>query len=397
MARDVLHDLVPEGVNHQEALEVIISHFGGARSTPSCEVEVPRDDPHALRIRSKRDHLVEIKTGPGLKAEDIGQLRQAIHEKLVESQERFVAAHVFFSSHPVNGSYRCSDPELQLLSAPDAAPRPPYMVGEHPFVVEFPCTRSVDVMIAARRRMALVKRWSHVLNVVLAARISPLDNRARWSWVLVDAESPQDVRFAQHSYALPDFQHERLDFSRALDPLTEAPHDDYYVSQPALYGNQFTIPDSLTRTLNRIFHLPNEAQRRFFRAAHWFFTANAIWQDSASAAFISTIAALESLIPRPTPGPKCPDCGRDTGPGPTRLFRTFLDTYVPSSQRMRKVADLLYTVRSNLAHGEDMLLSDAEPFGRFDTAWLREFETVQDLYQVSRIAIINWLYAQNVA
>ena len=204
-------------------------------------------------------------------------------------------------------------------------------------------------------------------------------------------------RNAQHCYSVPGFHPEREEFSSALDPLSELPHDDYYTSQPALYGNEFAIPDSLNRTLDRIFQLPDESQRRFLRAAHWYFAANAVWRESASAAFISTIAALESLITRPMPGPKCPDCGRDSSPGPTRLFREFLDTYVSSSERMRKVANVLYTVRSNLAHGEDILLSDTEPFGRFDTVSLREFETAQDLYQVSRVAIINWLYEQDVA
>ncbi len=394
MARDVLHELVSSGVSHQETLHVIISHFGGAQSTPNHEVDVPRDGPHALRIRSKGDQIVEIKVGPALDAQDIPQLKKKIHDKLVNSQDSFVAAHVFFSTHPINGSYRCSDPKVQFLSAPDAAPRPPFVAGEHPFVVEFPCTRSSDVMITVKRRMAQVKLWSHVLNVVLAPRITPLESRGQWSWVLVDGEPPQEFRFAQHGYSVPELRNERDDFSPALGRLTETPHDAYYMSHPPLYGDQFAIPDSLGETLNRIFSLPKDASARFFRAAHWLFTAGATWQDSASAAFISTIAAFESLIPRPKPGTPCTECGKDTSPGPTRLFRQFLDTYVPSTEGMRNVADRLYTVRSNLAHGEYMLLSDVEPFGAFDSEWLREFETRGHLHAVSRIAILNWLYGQ---
>lgn len=395
MARDLLHKIVPEGVNHKEALSVIIGYFGGGRSTANFDVEVPISGPHALRIRSKHDRLVKINAGPGLKSEDIEKLKLAIHEKLIESQEPFVAANVFFSTSPVKGSFRCCEPELQFLSAPDSAPCPPQIVGEHPFVVEFPCIRSPDVMITAGRLKANVKQWSHILNVVLAETITRLSHTGRRSWVLTSEDTPNNVMYAQHFYSIPGFRTRREDFSPALDSIKEIPHDDYYSSQIAFYGDELAIPDSLGRTLSRIQKLPNVTKQRFLRAAHWQFIANAVWHESVSVAFISTVIALESLISS-KPSKKCQSCGRDTGPGLTQLFRTFLDTYVSSTGNMRKLANVLYTIRSNLAHGENILQSDTEAHIQFNTDSLREFETRQDLHQAARIAIINWLYDQDL-
>jgi hypothetical protein len=397
MSNDLLSQIIPIGVDHQEALEVIVAHFGGARCSSECDVEVPANGPIALRIRTKGKHIIRIDAGPGLEADHISELRASIHSVLVESQEQFIAAQVLFSSQPVRGSYRSHNPDVQIIEAPSAAPRSSLQIADHPFVLEFRCSRTADPLISANRRSQLVRQWTDILNIVLISRLVVLEGQSHWSWVKTESDRATGVRFAQHHYRVPGFTAVRADFSEPAGQITAVAQNEYYSQPQAMYGADFTIPDNLAQTLNRIYNLSDALRSRFFQSARWLSIAYDPWQTHASCRYIATVAAIESLMPTVSGGPKCTECGRDIGPGPTERFRQFLDQHVPSTNDMRKIARSLYEVRSGLAHGKYLLVSDAGAITRFDTPWLRECQSSMELHRVSRLAAMNWLYAQDVA
>ena len=211
---------------------------------------------------------------------------------------------------------------------------------------------------------------------------------ARWSWVRTKWGQ---CEYAPHSYAIEGFRPDETALSPPADPIPVIPEADYYAGHYAGSGISFAIPSSFHARLRLSANLPLVDRERFLRAAHWFYAANAIWLDHRSSSYIALVAAIESLVPASTAGPRCSECDRETGPGPTRNFRAFLDRYAPPSEKDKYSADELYRMRSKLAHGNYMLTSDRVLHAGFETDVLREQGSFNILHTAVRIAIINWL------
>ena len=108
------------------------------------------------------------------------------------------------------------------------------------------------------------------------------------------------------------------------------------------------------------------------------------------------VQAIETMVDRPPPVP-CPACNRDMGPGPTRLFREFVERYCASSGVDTKVVNELYRVRSALAHGHYLFQLDEAPWS-FNVgamaARLSEDEIYRSAITVAKTGLRNWLLSE---
>ncbi len=76
----------------------------------------------------------------------------------------------------------------------------------------------------------------------------------------------------------------------------------------------------------------------------------------------------------------------------TKHFQEFLKTNVPNIDQYPKEKKTIYQIRSQLAHGMDLLQADLEPWNFTMDAKQDEQRQLQDnLYYITRIAICNWL------
>jgi uncharacterized protein YheU (UPF0270 family) len=108
------------------------------------------------------------------------------------------------------------------------------------------------------------------------------------------------------------------------------------------------------------------------------------------------VQAIETMIDRPDPV-RCLECNRDIGPGPTKLFREFVERYGADNGVDKKVVNKLYSVRSALAHGHYLFQLDEAPWSfniGATVARLGEGEIYRSAMTVAQTGLRNWLLAQ---
>jgi DNA invertase Pin-like site-specific DNA recombinase len=107
--------------------------------------------------------------------------------------------------------------------------------------------------------------------------------------------------------------------------------------------------------------------------------------------------AVEALTDRGTVhGYTCPKCGKDTQhetPGPTQLFRDFLETYAPGGP-LKKRRDSMYALRSGIFHGSTLMRLDLDRGLGWDPPWWDEQDLIRELWVVTRVALRNWLWSK---
>jgi hypothetical protein len=122
--------------------------------------------------------------------------------------------------------------------------------------------------------------------------------------------------------------------------------------------------------------------------------ASGQWNLSVSASFAALVSAIESLTEwGDTHQFECPICGKPTQhevPGATRRFKDFFDIYAPGAI-LAKRRDDMYSLRSGILHGSDLMQLDQDIAFGWDPPWWNERELHEELWGLARIALRNWL------
>jgi hypothetical protein len=397
MENNLIPDLLPAGVEDDELLQLLLNHYGSARSTPDNDVEYPNTDKFALQVRSKSGEIKDIEPGPGFSEEEFAILKDKVASQLVVSPATKIERTILFSSHPVKGCFR-SDSNFQICAAPANAPQPGPMIADHPFVFEFPLRQSSDALITIQRRTRKTLEWTWFLNAVLRTRIRAIGPRTDYHWSLCgsgnDTPTQAKIKWAQEFYMIDGFKTQGDGFSACVEPkIPTIPYQDYYGVDVYRWG-EFVVPDNLDALVGAFANLKPEDRFRFLRACQWVYVAHAHWVTHASSFYIALVAAIESLLPAAPTSEKCPACGRDKGPGPTQLFQDFVEAHTKGETASNRKP--LYALRSKLAHGGGLLQLDERPWTfSFNTSALQERERWTELVDVVRAVLINWLLASD--
>ncbi len=80
--------------------------------------------------------------------------------------------------------------------------------------------------------------------------------------------------------------------------------------------------------------------------------------------------------------------------GTTRAFREFIDVHAPIIRGQPRIRDRLYSLRSDLAHGNDLMLADMSPLAIFSTNVRGESELEFMLYTIAGTAVKSWLHSK---
>jgi hypothetical protein len=120
------------------------------------------------------------------------------------------------------------------------------------------------------------------------------------------------------------------------------------------------------------------------------------WEDSMSASFTSLVSSVEALTEKGTKhSVYCDECKKARShdvPGATSKFRDFFETYAPDPG-LRERRSKMYTMRSDLLHGSDLMQLDndrAFAFGWDPPGW-NEQELNAELWMLTQTAMRNWL------
>jgi hypothetical protein len=143
-------------------------------------------------------------------------------------------------------------------------------------------------------------------------------------------------------------------------------------------------------------------------ACSWYAQYRYAAKESRSSAFITLVSALECLAlekevckyckqPFIENVDLCQQCGQPRY-RVTVHFHEFLKKYVPGIDNFPKEKKAIYQIRSQLAHGTDLLQADLEPWNFLVDGKEEEQGRLQsNLFSIARLAIYNWLHTVPVA
>jgi hypothetical protein len=339
-----------------------------------------------------------VEAGQAFDAAEWDRVAQEIEEAILAGTPK-TGRDYSFSTFPVLGSWRGRNSRLQILPAPDSAPRA--AGASNPFILEFPIKGSDLWPITNHRRIREHRKLTLLLNLLLAGTTSSPLPRPGSFWALIPPDdggvaNPPDIRWVQEYYAALDQLVLDEPSPPAAEAIEEVEPEEYYASV-GNDGRGLRVPIDLDEAISRYLDLSAEARAKFDRATFWLDMASRQSNISVSASFASFVSAIEALTERGVRHQiDCPVCGERTYhevPGATRQFKGFLETYAPGAVLADRRGKM-YALRSGILHGSDLIKIDhALAFG-WDPPWLNQRELLWDLSSVARAALRNWLKSQ---
>jgi hypothetical protein len=342
--------------------------------------------------------ICAILPGDNLTDEIIKSIAQEVESKLLAPSVSKVSRMVLFSSVPVDGYWRYRN-KLVIRRAPDQAPRPAAIMGQHPLMLEIFYEGAQDGFTDNIRRQRESHQWALMLTLLVPGLLVPPRVEFNHLWVVPHQFSstpgPHISIEAQEVYLYP---RDPVDES-SLSGQGGLPGISLVEEVPTSIGldQVLVLPKSIQRCLDIFMTLDNDRREKVLRAAFWLDHSSHVWRLSKSASYQSLIQAVEVLIDVPRNQPKCAECNRSLGVGPTALFTEFLDKYSPKSSDLEPARHRLYNVRSGLSHGNILLHMDqGVVFNWYNPKTPHEHMLVSNARLICRRAIISWLMDQDV-
>ena len=315
-------------VDPDELQQIIQFAFRRGQLAEDGDAVFPEEgDACRVRIQYKGGEVAAVVRGPAFDADEWDRLAKQIEEDLL-AWESVYASAIVFSAYPVERSWRSDKLGVQILPAPPKAPRPDMGLGDYPFVLEFPVRKSANWYVTNRRRQRQYRRFALALNALFEGKISASSSSPRHLWAFIP--NTGEVAWVQEGYSVGSLEPYRpalSDFSG--EPIEVVPDAQYYARFGLRVGRSLEVPASLEMLLALWDNLSPNDRERFGRASYWLDAAERIWPLSRSASFTAMVTAVEALINDPPTMGLCPDCQRPMGPGPTKMFRDFVERYAP--------------------------------------------------------------------
>ncbi len=347
-----------------------------------------------LVLTFQDERIVALEPGPAFDPVEWGRIDTEIEDCLLRGPQK-VGRDYSFSSFRVLGSWHGAASGVQILPPPDDAPRAPIEIAEHPFILEFPLITAELWSITNHRRLREHRRLTLLLNLLLAGRTSLQPRRPGHFWAAVNGgEGPPEIKWVQEFF-----------FAKLGEAVLDAPSPPSETAlgqvDPAEYyesvghdGQAMRLPSDLDESLSRYQRLSKADRTKFDRCAFWMDMASREWTVSLSSSFAALVSAVESLTDRGEV--HLVFCGRcqcqcpHEVPGATERFRAFFERYAPG-QGLRRRRSEMYSLRSGILHGSDLMqLDQGLSFGWDPPGW-NERELHDELWRLTRLAVRNWL------
>jgi hypothetical protein len=345
-------------------------------------------------VYSKRGQILGFEPGPGLTDELIAELREQVDAAFAQDAGVEVRRGLLFGMPPVNSFWRHGD-DWQILPAPPQAPRPSFLMGDHPFVLEYRVRSSSAFSVALMRRSRRYWELHLLLSLLLRGRITRETPESQHHWVILPEPMPngRQTAYVNEGYLVGEgFVLVADDFSDPSEyqQLAVVPDDDYYARR-GVQRDEMDVPACLDVFFDRFEAANARTRDQLLRASYWLDAAYRVWHTSKSLSFIATINAVEVLVPEVNED-RCPECGRDRSPGPTARFHDFVETYAAAEGAEERKA--LYQLRSAFVHGGALHNLDIPRAWGMEPHVMRHHELHDIALKVSRAAIRTWFLSQ---
>lgn len=331
--------------------------------------------------------------------------------RIFQNNEKTLLRFVVFSSFPIKGSYRYKD-VLQIMSLPDEAPKPQYLIGAlYPLIIEY-AYDSIGEQELKRALSEYLKPDSFdedqlklqydstkqdeilsVLSVITKYHISKEENGKKW--VLCDEEVDWISVERGVGYYWKGLSEYGEDLTAIdIDDIPQLQSEDYY-SKEAFLGEPFMLSNSTSSFLDKYFSLDEAKKEAFLSACVLFERSSRTWSISHSLAYIGFISGIEALIEYDNKDVKIEKCSNSDCGQPkykvTQKFLAFARDYGNDSPEFKKYVKKLYERRSQIGHTGKLLSNDM--VGRISgpVVEMNDGIELRNLQRVVRIMILNWL------
>lgn len=338
--------------------------------------------------------IASIEPGPAFDPLEWQKISEEIENSILAGPKK-VGRDYSFSSFRVTGWWQGQNSKVQILPPPEHAPFAPVEIAEHPFVLELPVQESPFWRITNHRRLREHRKLTLLLNILLAGNTIPQYQRSSHFWGAVRHNDENvEIRWIQQFF----FAKLGEVISDGLSPVSgerlQEVEPEIYYTKVGLDGKGLRVPSDLDQSICHYMGLSAVNREKFDRAAFWMEMAYRQWNISISLSFTSLISAIEALTNRGTSHQiNCPKCGKPTQhetPGATRRFKDFIETYAPEAKH-EKSRDAMYSLRSSIHHGSELMQIDQELAFGWDPPFWNERELHDELWRLTRISLRNWL------
>lgn len=382
MPSELFHRLTAIKLPQADIEEVISWHFGHS-TFEDDRVELSHGSalfaqPALTLIFDKNKRLRDVTAGPGLRENDISEIEVSL-ELLISTSKLFHIRRHVFSDTQILGAYRYRN-EFQIVPVKPEAPKPRELNAKWPFIIEFNYLGTEHMAIDNRRCAEATSKLISLLNALADAQIFPVHQATEKDWVMTPSGGSY---YAQMGYTFPVPSGAGFIEIKDLPAIRKIPAKAYYGGEGYSLGG-FTWPDDIDEMLDN-YHAMSEPDRDAFDvAAHWFCRYPELVRISGSAGLVALVTALEALAPN-AEGHACSQCGHI--PGVVRGFHILLDEAVPGHEEQKHQ---FYKLRSQIAHGSNLLLNEFGGFGNGSAAQMQDISQ-SELQTVVRLALRNWL------
>ncbi len=345
-----------------------------------------------VSLRYKNAEIVAVEPGAAFDHAEWEQICAEIEGSIL-SGPRKVGRALSFNSHRVEGWWRGAQSGVQILRPPDDAPRAPFEMADHPFILEFPIQEASLWSVTSHRWIREHHRLTLLLNLLLvgATRFLPAQQRHYWANVRHDGV---EIKWVQEYYSVNFGEVIASELSRPTGGELEEVASEEYYKAVGHDGSGLRVPDDLDESICRYRSLSPALRAKFDRATYWMNMALRQGYDSMSASFASLVSSAEALTAKSTKhSVYCEECNKSIShdaPGATEKFRAFFEKYAPGAGLQARRSKM-YKVRSNILHGSDLMQLDLGGVLVFGLPWWNERELYNELWSLLRIAARNWL------
>jgi hypothetical protein len=387
-------------IDHHELLDVLASRYKTSWRVSKHGITFPASADYKIGLKISHGQVERVFAGKALTEGELRELLGQVEADLKDNRIVEYGVEVLFAHQPVTAGFRFADFPMQILPAPTDAARPPQTYAHHPFLLEFPMRAYRTPELRLRRRHKNAIEWAWVFNALLNGSITTYSSpRAPQLWA--NRHGDFTPVWSTRFYYIPELRLIVSSLSEQGERVPVLPAETYFSDKtnPALADvplDTFCLPDNLDQMVLAFARLDGERRRRFVRSAASIYTAIELWDLSISSYFLMCVQAIETMVDRPDPV-RCSSCNRDMGPGPTKLFREFVERYAADSGVDKKVVNELYSVRSALAHGHFLFQLDEAPWSSSMGAMaarIGEDEIYRSAITVAKTGLRNWLLTQ---
>lgn len=307
---------------------------------------------------------------------------------------------------PVNGFYRFHD-DFQILPAEEQAPKPPYMLCHHPFIIEykvevndtprfFPDGQEIPRFVMSNEDAGKKLNELILLFTTFSSHHVFLYQNSQ-SWFLpMDKIKEQQYKsvWGQQTYSYKDFI-SKIDAlsNHDLSMVSTINPNEYFNRYGRRIDQKFDLPESIEVLFAKYYGLDEDAKKAFLSSASLLSQGLKLWSEHPSLSFAAIVSSLETLISfdyKDIPIEKCKECGQERY-RVVKKFRDFFTAYGSPSPEFKKYALKIYAYRSKILHSGELFLGEIFPrkFGSFDG--LEDDELRRSIIRTCRICLVNWL------